>query len=100
MKIVRVIVLVLVLCKVVLVVSGVSNFYTITEFGYFDKTDFLWLLIPLTIAIVLFCTVIVLDNACDRGVIDRKWSRFLKLVILLIPLSGLVVMPLFRRMGR
>jgi|GEM_PF-4778466 len=100
MKIVRIVVLIFVLSKVVLVASGAGDFYPLVQFENFDRADLLWLVLPLTIAIVLFCTAIVLDNAKERGVIDSRWNRVLKVVILVIPLSGLLVMPLFHRLGR
>ncbi|HLN96440.1 MAG TPA: hypothetical protein VK183_12470 [Flavobacterium sp.] len=90
---------VLILGKFFLIVSGTDAYIT-TQIELLDSTDLMWLLAPFVIVTVLFCAVIVLDNAYRRGAIDRRLQTVMKVVIVLVPLSGLLVMPVFHRLGR
>ncbi len=99
MKLLRVFLAALILGKFFLIISGTDAYIT-TQIDLLDNTDLMWLLTPFVIVTVLFCTMIVLDNAYRRGAIDRRLQTVMKVVIVLIPLSGLLVMPVFHRLGR
>ncbi|UMY66335.1 MULTISPECIES: hypothetical protein [unclassified Flavobacterium] len=99
MKLLRVFLAVLILGKFFLIISGTDAYIT-TQIDLLDSTDVMWLLAPFVIVTVLFCAIIVLDNAYRRGAINRRLKTAMKVVIVLIPLSGLLVMPVFHRLGR